>query len=174
MAAEVGVSPTIVLRIWREHQLRPHRSRNFKFSSDPKLAEKVTDIVGLYLHPPEKALVLCMDEKSQIQALDRTQPLLPLRPGQPERRTHDYTRYGTTTLFAALDIATGEVTGRCTLRHRHQEFRVFLRFLTHLPSAGTASGARQLRHSQAPDHQALDGSTSSFPPSLHTDHSPAG
>jgi len=129
VAAKVGVSPTTVLRIWREHQLQPHRTSNFKFSNDPKLAEKVTDIVGLYLHPPEKALVLCVDEKSQIQALDRTQPLLPLRPGQPERRTHDYTRHGTTTLFAALDIATGEVTGRCTLRHRHQEFLVFLRLL---------------------------------------------
>ena len=129
VATEVGASPTTVLRIWREHQLQPHRTRSFKFSNDPKLAEKVTDIVGLYLHPPEKALVLCVDEKSQIQALDRTQPLLPLRPGQVERRTHDYTRHGTTTLFAALDIATGEVTGHCTLRHRHQEFLDFLRLL---------------------------------------------
>ena len=129
VAAELGISSTTVLRIWREHKLQPHRTRSFKFSTDPKLAEKVTDIVGLYLHPPEKALVLCVDEKSQIQALDRTQPLLPLRPGQVERRTHDYKRHGTTTLFAALDIATGEVTGHCTLRHRHQEFLRFLRLL---------------------------------------------
>lgn len=129
LATEVGVSRSTVLRIWREHKLQPYRTRSFKFSHDPKLAEKVTDIVGLYLHPPEKALVVCVDEKSQIQALDRSQPLLPLRTGQVERRTHDYTRHGTTTLFAALDIATGEVTANCTLRHRHQEFLNFLRLL---------------------------------------------
>ena len=129
VASSLGVSSTTVLRIWREYKIQPHRTGTFKFSTDPKLAEKVTDIVGLYLHPPEKALVLCVDEKSQIQALDRTQPLLPLRPGQIERRTHDYKRHGTTTLFAALDVATGEVTGHCTLRHRHQEFLEFLRRL---------------------------------------------
>ena len=126
---ELGVSKNTVLRIWQAHRLQPHRTQTFKFSTDPRLAEKVTDVVGLYLHPPEKAIVLCVDEKSQIQALDRTQPLLPLRPGQVERRTHDYKRHGTTTLFAALDVATGEVTGQCTLRHRHQEFLQFLRLL---------------------------------------------
>jgi transposase len=129
LAAQLGVGHMTVQRIWRKRRLQPHRSRNFKFSTDPKLAEKVTDIIGLYLHPPEKAIVLCVDEKSQIQALDRTQPLLPMRPGQPERGTHDYKRHGITSLFAALDVATGEVTGRCYLKHRHQEFLNFLKLL---------------------------------------------
>jgi transposase len=113
LGARFGISHSTVLRIWKDHGLQPHRTRSFKFSPDPDLVDKVTDIVGLYLHPPEKAVVLCVDEKSQIQALDRTQPLLPMRPGQVERRSHDYVRHGTTTLFAALDVATGEVTGRC-------------------------------------------------------------
>ena len=129
LAPLTGLSYSSVQRIWKEHGLQPHRSRSFKHSTDPRLEEKVTDVVGLYLHPPEKAVVICVDEKSQIQALDRTQPLLPMRPGQPERRTHDYVRHGTTTLFAGLDIATGQVTGRCYERHRHQEF---LRFLEQL------------------------------------------
>lgn len=129
VAERVGVSASTVLRIWREHDLQPHRTRGFKFSTDPNLEAKVTDVVGLYLHPPEQAVVLCVDEKSQIQALDRTQPLLPLRPGQPERRTHDYVRHGTATLFAALDVASGEVTGRCYARHRHQEFLKFLQLV---------------------------------------------
>lgn len=129
VAARVGVSPGTVLRIWREQQLQPHRTRSFKASTDPQLEEKVTDVIGLYLHPPEKAVVLCVDEKSQIQALDRTQPLLPMRPGQPERRTHDYVRHGTATLFAALDVASGEVTGRTYARHRHQEFLKFLQLV---------------------------------------------
>jgi len=107
--------------------LAPHCSETFKLSTDPQFAEKVRDIVGLYLNPPERALVLCVDEKSQIQALDRTQPLLPMRPGQIERRTHDYERHGTTTLFAALDVATGKVIGQCMKRHRHQEWLKFLR-----------------------------------------------
>ncbi|MGH7640619.1 MAG: IS630 family transposase [Candidatus Dormibacteria bacterium] len=129
VAEVLGVSATTVRTIWRQHRLQPHRSRTFKFSQDPDLASKVTDVVGLYLHPPEKAVVLSVDEKSQIQALDRTQPLLPMRPGQVERRTHDYVRHGTTTLFAALDVATGEVTGRCYAHHRHQEFLRFLRLV---------------------------------------------
>jgi transposase len=124
-----GISHSTVLRIWNDHGLQPHRTRSFKFSPDPELVDKVNDIVGLYLHPPEKAVVLCVDEKSQIQALDRTQPLLPMRPHQVERRSHDYKRHGTTTLFAALDIATGQVTERCYSRHRHQQF---LRFLQRL------------------------------------------
>ena len=115
-----------MLRAWQDHDLQPHRTRSFKFSTDPELEQKVTDVIGLYLHPPEKAVVLCVDEKSQIQALDRTQPLLPMRPGQVERRIHDYVRHGTATLFAALDIATGEVTGRTYARHRHEEFLRFL------------------------------------------------
>lgn len=127
MASAVGHAPSTVHRIWQAFGLQPHRCETFKLSSDPFFVEKVRDIVGLYLAPPERALVLCVDEKSQVQALDRTQPLLPMRPGQPERRSHDYTRHGTTTLFAALDIATGEVIARCFPRHRAREFLKFLR-----------------------------------------------
>jgi transposase len=126
MAAEVGLSKNTVQRIWHAFSLQPHRTESFKLSSDPLFIEKVRDIVGLYLSPPERALVLCVDEKSQIQALDRTRPLLPLRPGQVERHTHDYLRHGTTTLFAALDTRTGEVIGQCQPRHRSREFRKFL------------------------------------------------
>ena len=127
MARESGLSQTAVSRIWRAFGLQPHRQESFKLSSDPLFVEKVRDIVGLYLDPPLRALVLCVDEKSQIQALDRTQPLLPLAPGIPERRTHDYERHGTTTLFAALDIATGAVIGDLHRRHRSSEFLQFLR-----------------------------------------------
>ncbi|MGH3850604.1 MAG: IS630 family transposase, partial [Pseudonocardiaceae bacterium] len=126
MARASGLSVSTVHRIWRAFSLQPHRSETFKLSSDPRFVEKVRDIVGLYLDPPDRALVLCVDEKSQIQALDRTQPLLPMRPGQAERRTHDYKRHGTTSLFAALDIATGAVIGKCYPRHRATEFRRFL------------------------------------------------
>lgn len=126
MAKETGMSQTAVSRIWRAFALQPHRTETFKLSSDPLFIDKVRDIVGLYLSPPEKAVVLCVDEKSQIQALDRTQPLLPMRPGQAERRTHDYRRHGTTSLFAALNHATGEVIGKCYRRHRSAEFRRFL------------------------------------------------
>lgn len=127
MAREMGLSQTAVTRIWHAFGLQPHRQETFKLSSDPLFVDKVRDIVGLYLAPPTKALVLCVDEKSQIQALDRTQPILPLAPGIPERRTHDYMRHGTTTLFAALDIATGEVMGELHRRHRSTEFLQFLR-----------------------------------------------
>jgi transposase len=126
MAKRSGLSRMTVSRIWRAFGLRPHRSESFKLSHDPQLVEKVRDIVGLYLNPPERALVLCADEKAQIQALNRTQPVLPLRPGQAERRTHDYSRHGTTSLFAALDVATGRVIGQCHRRHRSLEFRSFL------------------------------------------------
>jgi transposase len=126
MARHSGISISSVGRIWRAFGLQPHRLETFKLSSDPLFVDKVRDIVGLYLNPPNHALVLCVDEKSQIQALDRTQPLLPMRPGQIERRTHDYERHGTTSLFAALDIATGQVIGRCYQRHRAIEFRKFL------------------------------------------------
>jgi transposase len=126
MARASGVSGTTVGRVWRAFGLQPHRAETFKLSTDPLFAEKVRDIVGLYLAPPERALVLCVDEKSQVQALDRTQPLLPLRPGQVERRTHDYVRHGTTSLFAALDVKAGTVLGRCFPRHRASEFRRFL------------------------------------------------
>lgn len=126
MAREVGYAPSTVHRIWRAFGLQPHRSETFKLSSDPLFVEKVRDIVGLYLSPPERAVVLCVDEKSQLQALDRTQPLLPMRPGQVERRTHDYKRHGTTSLFAALNVKTGTIIGKCMARHRAQEFRKFL------------------------------------------------
>ncbi len=127
MAREMGLSQTAVSRIWRAFGLQPHRQETFKLSTDPLFVDKVRDIVGLYLDPPVKAMVLCVDEKSQIQALDRTQPILPLAPGLPERRTHDYMRHGTTTLFAALDVATGEVIGELHRRHRSNEFLTFLR-----------------------------------------------
>ena len=126
MAKVAGYAPSTIHRIWQAFGLQPHRQETFKLSADPLFVEKVRDIVGLYLQPPDRAVVLCVDEKSQIQALDRTQPLLPLRPGQAERRTHDYQRHGTTSLFAALDVAAGNVIGRCFPRHRAQEFRRFL------------------------------------------------
>ena len=127
MAREMGVTQNAVLRIWHAFGLQPHRQETFKLSTDPMFVEKVRDIVGLYLNPPMKAMVLCVDEKSQIQALDRTQPMLPLAPGMPARRTHDYVRHGTTTLFAALDVATGKVIGETHRRHRSSEFLQFLR-----------------------------------------------
>ena len=127
MAKAVGYAPSTIHRIWRAFSLQPHRTETFKLSSDPMFVEKVRDIIGLYLDPPDRALVLCVDEKSQIQALDRTQPMLPLRPGQVERRTHDYRRHGTTSLFAALDVATGQVIGKCYRRHRAREFLAFLK-----------------------------------------------
>ena len=126
MARETAMSQSAISRIWRAFGLQPHRSETFKLSKDPLFIEKVRDIVGLYLAPPDRAMVLCVDEKSQIQALDRTMPLLPMRPGQAERRTHDYVRHGTTSLFAALDVKTGAVIGECHRRHRAQEFRQFL------------------------------------------------
>ena len=126
MAKACGMSSATVNRIWRAFGLQPHRTETFKLSAAPLFIEKVRDVVGLYMAPPERAVVLCVDEKSQIQALDRTQPMLPLRPGTPARQTHDYKRNGTTSLFAALDIATGEVIGRCYPRHRSVEFRKFL------------------------------------------------
>lgn len=127
MARATGYAPSTIHRIWKAFRVQPHRVETFKLSTDPLFVDKVRDIVGLYLAPPERALVLCVDEKSQIQALDRSQPLLPMRPGQPERRTHDYKRHGTTSLFAALDIATGKVIGKCYARHRAKEFLSFLR-----------------------------------------------
>lgn len=129
LAKQSGVSRSTVHRIWQAYDLKPHRVETFKFSQDPQLKEKVVDIVGLYLNPPEQALVLGVDEKSQIQALERTQPMLPLGPGKVARHTHDYKRNGTTTLFAAINVATGEVIGNCHPRHRHQEFLKFLRQL---------------------------------------------
>ena len=129
LAEHLGLTQSTVSRIWRAFGLKPHRTESFQFSADPLFVEKVRDVVGLYMSPPTNALVLCVDEKSQIQALNRTQPLLPMRPGQPERHTPEYQRHGTTSLFAALDIATGNVIGKCFRRHRSVEF---LRFLKHI------------------------------------------
>ena len=129
MAKAQGVSPATVQRIWDAHGLKPHRVRTFKVSNHPRFTEKLTDVVGLYLNPPEKAIVLCVDEKSQIQALDRTQASLPIKRGRAGTMTHDYKRNGTTTLFAALDVLDGRVVGQCLPRHRHQEFLKFLRHL---------------------------------------------
>ncbi len=126
LARATGLSQTAVSRIWRAFALKPHRTETFKLSTDPLFVEKVRDIVGLYLSPPDRALVLCVDEKPQVQAVERTAPVLPMRPGQPERRTHDYRRHGTLDLFAALDAKTGTVIGACHRRHRAQEFRAFL------------------------------------------------
>jgi transposase len=131
MAARQGVSKSTVSNIWRSHNLKPHRVKRFKLSRDPHFLEKLTDVVGLYLNPPQQALVLCVDEKSQIQALDRTQPGLPLKKGRCGTMTHDYKRNGTTTLFAALEVLQGRVVGQCYERHRHQEFLKFLRQLDH-------------------------------------------
>jgi transposase len=127
MAAAQGISKSTISNIWRSHNLKPHRTRTFKLSRDPKFLEKLTDVVGLYLNPPDQAIVLCIDEKSQIQALQRTQPGLPLKKGRCGTMTHDYKRHGTTTLFAALDLLAGKVIGDCYKRHRHQEFLKFLR-----------------------------------------------
>ena len=134
MARKVGVSKATVQRVWSDLGLKPHLSETFKLSNDPRFEQKLIDIVGLYLNPPDKAVVLCMDEKSQVQALDRTQPSLPMKKGRAGTMTHDYKRHGTTTLFAALDVLTGKVFGKCFERHRHQEFLRFLRLIdTQIP-----------------------------------------
>jgi transposase len=127
MAANQGISKSTVSNLWRSHNIKPHRTKTFKLSRDPKFLEKLTDVIGLYLNPPDQAMVLCVDEKSQIQALNRTQPGLPLKKGRCGTMTHDYKRNGTTTLFAALDVLQGKVIGECRTRHRHQEFLKFLR-----------------------------------------------
>lgn len=129
LAPRLGVDHSTVAEVWKQYGIRPWKAEAFKFSTDPELEAKVVDVVGLYLAPPDNAVVLCVDEKSQIQALDRTQKTLPMQPGHAEQRTHDYVRHGTATLFAALEIATGKVTGLCKQRHRHQEFLVFLKHL---------------------------------------------
>jgi transposase len=135
MAAETGLSKSTIGRIWKAFGLKPHQIDSFKLSNDPQFIDKVRDVVGLYIDPPEKAVVLCVDEKSQIQALDRSAPVLPMMPGMPERRSHDYVRHGITTLFAALDVATGEITGSIHRRHRATEFKKFLIKLdTHVPT----------------------------------------
>jgi transposase len=173
MARTSGLSVSTVGRIWRAFGLQPHRSETFKLSTDPFFAEKVRDIIGLYLAPPDRALVLCVDEKSQVQALDRTQPLLPLRPGQAERRTHDYVRHGTTSLFAALDVAAGQVIGRCYPRHRAVEFpQVPRRGRGASPTGpGRSLGPRQLGHAQDQAHSGLAGQAPALSCPLHPDFS---
>ncbi len=141
MARAQGLSKSTVQRIWDDHQLKPHLVRSFKLSRDPRFLEKLTDVIGVYLTPPQNAIVLCVDEKSQIQALDRTQPGLPLKPGRCGTFTHDYKRNGTTTLFAALQLAEGRVIGECYQQHRHQEF---LRFLKRLDGEFPADKALHL------------------------------
>jgi transposase len=138
MARAQGVSKATVQRIWSAHGLQPHRTKRFKLSSDRRFTEKLTDVVGLYLNPPDKAIVLCVDEKSQIQALQRTQPGLPMKKGRCGTMTHDYKRHGTTTLFAALNILDGRVIGECMAKHRHQEFLRFLRRLDREFPKGTS------------------------------------
>ena len=136
MAAETGLSQNAIVRIWHAFGLQPHRIENFKFSKDPQFVEKVRDIVGLYLNPPDRAVVVCLDEKSQVQALNRTEPILPLAPGVPARQSHDYERHGVTSLFAAMDVASGVTISTCYRRHRHQEFLRFLNEIDeNLPAA---------------------------------------
>lgn len=141
LAKATGLSQNAVVRIWHAFGLKPHLQENFKISADPLFVEKVRDVVGLYLNPPDRAIVLCLDEKSQVQALDRTRPVIPMQPGQPERVTHDYVRHGTTSLFSALNVATGQVIGQCHRRHRHQEF---LKFLDHVDGSLTREPGVQI------------------------------
>ena len=170
LAAELGTSPSMVQRVWKANDLQPHRTKTFKLSNDPRFAEKLVDVVGLYLNPPEHAIVLCVDEKSQIQALDRTQKGLPIHPGRLGTMTHDYKRHGTTTLFAALDVAEGIVIEACMSRHRHQEWIKFLEDRRRdRPAGRTALGRRQLRDPQAPQGAAVAGASSTVSHALHAD-----
>jgi transposase len=171
LARDLGVSPTLVRQVWQAHQLKPHLEKTFKVSRDPRFLQKLTDVVGLYLHAPERALVLCVDEKSQIQALDRTQPGLPLKKGRCGTMTHDYKRNGTTTLFAALEVLSGKVVGQCQPRHRHQEF---IRFLKTLDQEFAAPLELHLVLDNYGTHQEgqsprLAGPTSPLCPALHPD-----
>jgi len=171
MAKAAGISPSSVRRMWKGHGLQPHRVRAFKISNDPKFADKLKEVVGLYVDPPAHAVVLSIDEKSQLQALDRTQPGLPMKKGRCATMTHDYKRNGTTTLFAALDILEGKVIGRCMQRHRHQEF---IRFLNAVERRSTGRqsgprGARQLRHPQAPQGESVAAAAPAIHLPLHPD-----
>jgi transposase len=170
MAKAMGMSQTSISLIWPAFGLQPHRAESFKLSTDPLFIEKVRDIVGLYLDPPERAVVLCVDEKSQIQALNRFQPILPMMPGTPERRSHDYVRHGTTSLFAALNTATGKVIGSMHRRHRAAEFKKFLvRIEEEVPDDLDVHLIGQLQHPQDARDQTMVGAPSSLPPALHAD-----
>ncbi len=168
LGAELGISHVWVGKIWKRWGLQPWRSETFKFSTDPQLEAKIRDVVGLYLNPPDKAIVLCVDEKSQVQALDRTAPTQPMRLGIPERQTHDYVRHGTTTLFAALEIATGHVEQTCLPRHRHQGVPGLPQAGGQgLPAAAAASGRGQLRDPQAPGRHGVAGAQPQGHAALH-------
>ena len=171
MAAATGMSQSTVSRIWRAFGLKPHLVDEFKLSPGPLFIDKVRDVVGLYLNPPDAAVVLCVDEKTQVQALDRTAPILPLIPGTPERRTHDYKRNGTTNLYAALDVASGQVIADMTARHRSEEFQRFLNLIDRtVPRAPRRScRARQPVDAQDPLDSALAGSSSAFHVAFHAD-----
>ena len=170
LAEETGVSKSTVARYFALFGLQPHRSKSFKLSTDPFFVEKVRDVVGLYLNPPDKALVLCVDEKSQVQALERTQPVLPMGLGYLEGVTHDYFRHGTTTLFAALNVLDGSVITQCKARHRHQEFLTFLNHLDrNVPAELDISDRRQLRHPQTSAGPSMAGAPSALSHSLHPD-----
>ena len=169
MARAAGLNQSAVSRIWRAFGLKPHREETWKLSTDPQFIEKVRDVVGLYMDPPEHALVLCVDEKSQIQALNRTAPCLPVLPATPARRSHDYVRNGTASLFAALSVATGQVISSMHRRHRHQEFLKFLKAIDTATPAGPggAPDLRQLRHPQDPGGQELPAAPPTVPAALH-------
>ena len=169
LAAELGLSNVKVAKVWREWGLQPWRTESFKFSTDPQLEAKVRDVIGLYLNPPDKAVVLCVDEKPQAQALERAAPVLPLRPGIPEKRSHDYIRHGTTTLFAALEVATGKVTDACYPRHRHEEF---LRSCARSPRPTPAASCTSWQTTTAPTTTRRPGLAGQAPPdhpALHAD-----
>ena len=169
MAAEMGLSQNAIVRIWRAFGLQPHRVENFKFSKDPQFVEKVRDIVGLYLNPPDRAIVLCVDEKSQVQALNRTEPILPMAPGVPARQSHDYERHGVTSLFAAMDVASGVSISTCYRRHRHQEFLRFLNQIEeNLPSGVNVHLVMDtLRYAQGRQGSKLVGASSPLPRALY-------
>ena len=171
MAAAAGVSKSTVQLVWHARGLKPHRVKTFKLSNDPRFEEKLVDVVGLYMDPPEKAIVLCADEKSSVQALDRTQASLPMVKGRGETMTHDYKRHGTTTLFAALDVLTGTVIGQCMPRHRHQEWLKFLKTIDREDDQGPGDPPHrgQLRHPQTPRRHRVARHPSSVPPALHPD-----
>ena len=171
MAKAQGVSEASVRRIWKQHNLKPHRTKTFKLSRDPQFVEKLQDVVGLYLNPPEKALVLCVDEKTQIQALDRTQPGLPMKPGRCGTFTHDYKRHGATTLFAALNLLDGEVIGDCMPHHRRQEFIRFLKTIDQETPPGLNPHIiiDKLRRAQTSAGAIVVATPSALPPPLHPD-----
>jgi hypothetical protein len=169
LAAELGVSNVKIADVWREWGLQPWRTESFKFSTDPALEAKVRDVIGLYLHPPDKAVVPCVDEKPQTQALERKALVLPLRPRVPEKRSHDYIRHGTTALSAALEAATGKVTSACYPQHRHEESLLFLRRIAKACPRASCTWSATLRHAHPPGRASLAGQTPPDHAALHAD-----